>query len=228
MDRARGRDRWESARIRMVDEQIRGRGVRDERVLDAMRRVPRHELVPPSSLTRAYEDTPLQIGEGQTISQPYIVGLMTEMLRVGADDRVLEVGTGSGYQTAVLAELARTTFTVEIREELARRARLNLEKLGFTNIDFRIGDGYAGWPEAASFDCIVVTAGAEGIPPKLVAQLRPGGRMVIPVGDTLRGQILQLVTKQSDEAIDTKDTVPVRFVPMISSTGGGMGESTDF
>ncbi len=227
MDCARGKDQWESARCRMVGEQIRARGVRDERVLDAMRRVPRHEFVPSSSLTSAYEDTPLQIEDGQTISQPYIVGLMSEMLRVGAEDRVLEVGTGSGYQTAVLAKLARMTFTVEIREELARGARLNLEKLGFTNIDFRIGDGYAGWPAAAPFDCIVVTAGADSIPPKLVAQLRAGGRMVIPVGDTLHGQILQLVTKQSDEAIDIKDTVPVRFVPMISSTGGGVGGSTD-
>ena len=228
MERARDKDRWESARSRMVGEQIRGRGVRDERVLDAMGRVPRHEFVPPSSVAGAYEDTPLQIVDGQTISQPYIVGLMTEMLRIGGEDRVLEVGTGSGYQTAVLAELAGTTFTVEIREELARGARLTLEDLGYTNIDFRIGDGHAGWPEAAPFDCIVVTAGAGSIPPKLVEQLRAGGRIVIPVGDTVRGQILQLVTKQSDEGIDIEDTVPVRFVPMISSTGGDVGESTDF
>ncbi len=212
----------------MVDEQIRGRGVRDRRVLDAMRRVPRHEFVGSASIGSAYDDKPLGIGDGQTISQPYIVGLMTEMLRTGPADTVLEVGTGSGYQTAVLAEIVRTVYTVEIRAVLARSARLTLESFGYSNVCFRFGDGYDGWPDRSPFDGIVVTAGAVSVPPKLVEQLRTGGRMVIPVGDATRGQTLQLVAKESDEAIDIKDTVPVRFVPMISNTGGGVSESTDF
>ena len=228
MDSEQNQDRWVASRHRMVDEQIRGRGVRDGRVLDAMRRVPRHEFVGSASIGSAHDDTPLGIGDGQTISQPYIVGLMTEMLRTGPADTVLEVGTGSGYQTAVLAEIARTVYTVEIRAGLARTARLTLESFAYSNVCFRIGDGYDGWPDRAPFDGIVVTAAAVSVPPKLVEQLRTGGRMVIPVGDATGGQTLQLVAKESDEAIDIKDTVPVRFVPMISSTGGGVPESTDF
>ena len=220
MDHEKNQDRWGPARYGMVNKQIFDRGVCDDRVLEAMRRVPRHEFVPISLTARAYDDTPLRIGEGQTISQPYIVGLMTELLRISNDDRVLEVGTGSGYQTAVLAELARTVFTAEIRGELAQRACFRLEKMGYKNINFRVSDGSAGWPEAAPFDCIVVTAGACSIPPKLVEQLRPGGRMVIPVGDQVHGQSLQLVTKHINEAIDIQDTVPVRFVGMVLSRGG--------
>ncbi len=210
-------DRFQGARRRMVDTQLRRRGILDERVLKAMEHVARHVFVPRESLSDAHADSPLRIGEGQTISQPYIVGLMTELLEIEAKHRVLEVGTGCGYQTAVLAELAETVFTVEIREPLLTPARLRLDGLGYDNIRFRLGDGHAGWGEFAPFDRIIVTAAARQVPPRLVEQMRAGSRMVIPVGSVTEGQVLRLVTKTTGFAIDIKDTVPVRFVPMTSN-----------
>jgi len=223
MNSGHSQDQWKSVRDQMVKGQILERGVRDCLVLEAMRRIPRHEFVPTSSIESAYDDCPLKIGEGQTISQPYIVGLMTEMLAVRPEDRVFEVGTGSGYQTAILAELANTVFTSEVREKLARDARLKLNSIGYKNISFRVSDGSGGWLAASPFDCIIVTAGACSIPQKLLDQLRPGGRMVIPVGDPAGAQTLKFIRKSGDEAIDIQDTVPVRFVPMFSSTGGPSG-----
>lgn len=211
------RYRFEDARRRMVDTQIRRRGIVDERVLQAMEHVARHVFVPEESIPDAYADSPLGIGEGQTISQPYIVGLMTEMLRLDPTHTVLEIGTGCGYQTAILAEMVKTVFTVDIREILHDSARTRLEGLGYSNIRFRLGDGYEGWGEFAPFDRIVVTAAARQVPPRLIAQIRFGGLMAIPVGNAAEGQVLRLVTKSSGLAIDIKDTVPVRFVPMTSN-----------
>ena len=211
------RYRFEDARRRMVDTQIRRRGIVDERVLQAMEHVARHVFVPEESIPDAYADSPLGIGEGQTISQPYIVGLMTEMLRLAPTHTVLEIGTGCGYQTAILAEMVKTVFTVDIREILHDSARTRLEGLGYSNIRFRLGDGYEGWGEFAPFDRIVVTAAARQVPPRLIAQMRFGGLMAIPVGNAAEGQVLRLVTKSSGLAIDIKDTVPVRFVPMTSN-----------
>ena len=207
-------------RDRMVKDQIIKRGVRDCLVLMAMQQVPRHEFIPASLIESAYSDCPLKIGEGQTISQPYIVGLMTEMLAIKPEDRVFEVGTGSGYQTAILAELAATVFTSEIREKLSRGARSKLARIGYKNINFRVSDGSVGWAEVSPFDCIIVTAGACSVPEKLLEQLGPGGRMVIPVGKPEGVQTLKFIRKSDDEAIDIRDTVPVRFVPMFSSKGG--------
>jgi protein-L-isoaspartate(D-aspartate) O-methyltransferase len=201
-------------RERMVAEQIAARGIADSAVLAAMRRVPRHLFVPASVRPSAYEDRPLPIGNDQTISQPFIVAFMTESLELGPDDRVLEVGTGSGYQAAILAEIVREVVSIEIVGELARRAADDLRAVGYTNITVIHGDGYAGWPERAPFDAIVVTAAPDRIPPPLIEQLRPGGRMVIPVGDSVLNQGLQLVTKQSDGSIQTREILPVRFVPL--------------
>lgn len=189
----------------------------DRRVLDAMRRVPRHALVPEEMRPYAYEDRPLRIGYGQTISQPYIVALMTDLLAVESDDVVLELGTGSGYQAAVLAELVREVYSIEIIEPLAERAKGALAELGYTNISVRAGDGYYGWEEHAPFDAIVVTAAASHIPPPLLAQLRPGGRMVIPVGASFLVQNLMLVEKDAAGAVTVTLLLPVRFVPL---TGG--------
>ena len=211
------RYRFEDARRSMVDTQIRRRGIVDERVLQAMEHVARHVFVPEESIPDAYADSPLRIGEGQTISQPYIVGLMTEMLRLDPSHTVLEIGTGCGYQTAILAEMVKTVFTVDIRPILHDSARTRLESLGYSNIRFRLGDGYEGWGEFAPFDRIVVTAAARQVPPRLIAQMRFGGLMSIPVGNAAEGQVLRLVTKSSGLAIDIKDTVPVRFVPMTSN-----------
>ncbi len=189
----------------------------DPDVLAAMRRVPRHALVPENVRAHAYEDRPLSIGYGQTISQPYIVALMTHLLDVGGDDVVLEVGTGSGYQAAVLGELAREVYTIEIVEPLAERAGQGLRELGYANVSVRAGDGYYGWEEHAPFDGIVVTAVASHIPPPLIDQLRPGGKMVIPVGATFLVQHLMLVEKDAAGKITTTLLLPVRFVPL---TGG--------
>lgn len=183
----------------------------DPRVLDAMRRVPRHEFVPPEQRRAAYRNRPLPIGEGQTISQPYIVALMTHLLRLDPGDKVLEIGTGCGYQAAVLAELAGDVFSIEIVEPLARTAADTLQRLG-KRVTTRVGDGYKGWPEAAPFDAIIVTAAPDHIPPALIEQLKPGGRLVIPVG-TLN-QSLTVVTKNSDGTTFHDDIVPVRFVPL--------------
>ncbi len=199
-------------RARMVDSQILARGVREPRVLAAMRKVPRHLFVDPGQRAGAYEDHPLPIAGSQTISQPYIVALMTELLELPAKARVLEIGTGSGYQSAVLGELASEVYSIEILPELARAAGDKLQQLGYMNVVVREGDGYRGWPEHAPFDGIIVTAAPERIPQPLLDQLSPGGRMVIPVGGFF--QELKVFTKGPDGRITEKDIIPVRFVPM--------------
>ncbi len=189
----------------------------DPAVMSAMGRVWRHRLVPEEQREYAYENRPLPIGYGQTISQPYIVALMTGLLQLQAGDKVLELGTGSGYQAAVLAELADRVHTIEVVKPLGERARADLQELGYRNIQVRIGDGYYGWPEEAPFDAIVVTAAASHVPPPLLRQLKPGGRMVIPVGSAFQVQQLVLVEKAEDGSIRTTQVLPVRFVPL---TGG--------
>jgi protein-L-isoaspartate(D-aspartate) O-methyltransferase len=198
----------------MVLEQLQSRDITDPRVLRAMETVPRHLFVPPELEAQAYTDGPLPIGEGQTISQPYIVALMTQLVRPEKDHKVLEIGTGSGYQAAVLSLLCREVFSIEILEPLARQAQQRLQRLGYLNVRTRIGNGYQGWPEAAPFDGILVTAGATEIPPALIEQLKPGGRMIIPVGASLNTQILKVVEKKSDGKLEIKDYSPVRFVPL--------------
>ncbi len=191
-----------------------GKGSLDARVMDALRRVPRHEFVPPEFQHRAYENRPQPIGDGQTISQPYIVALMTDLLEIEPGDVVLEVGTGSGYQAAILAELAERVYSIEIIEPLGRAAAARLEHLGYENVETRIGDGYRGWPEQAPFDGIIVTAAAGEIPPPLVEQLKPGGRMVIPVASGLLGEQLTLLIKAESGETRTREILPVRFVPL--------------
>jgi protein-L-isoaspartate(D-aspartate) O-methyltransferase len=210
-------DEYRDRRTAMVDHQIEARGVRDPQVLEAMRRVPRHWFVPPEMVSHAYEDRPLPIGEGQTISQPYIVALMTEALRLKGGAKVLEVGTGSGYQAAVLAELTERVWTIEIVAPLAERAMRALEAHGYRGIDVRIGDGYAGWPEHAPFDAIIVTCAPGHVPPALIEQLAPGGRMCIPVGSEFGVQELRVIIKQADGATATQALIPVRFVPMTGA-----------
>ena len=200
--------------VRMVREQIEARGVDAPRVLQAMRTVPRHEFVPPEFLSQAYDDHPLPIGGGQTISQPYIVALMTQLLDPRKDDRVLEIGTGSGYQAAVLSGLVRQVYTIELREELAASARQRLRRLGYNNVEVRAGDGYAGWPEQAPFDKIIVTAAPESVPQALVNQLKPAGLMVIPAGRA-GSQELLLLEKDRKGAVRTRSVLPVMFVPMV-------------
>jgi protein-L-isoaspartate(D-aspartate) O-methyltransferase len=195
----------------MVERQLRGRDIVDPAVLEAMGRVPRHRFIAPALAREAYVDGPLSIGEGQTISQPYIVALMTQLAQVGKSERVLEVGTGSGYQAAVLAELAQEVYTIEILPSLAAAARRALDALGYQNIHFRVGDGYRGWPEGAPFDAIVVTAAPDHVPQPLLDQLEPGGIMVIPVGSW--SQDLIQITK-TETGIRRKRITPVRFVPM--------------
>jgi len=201
-----------AARRAMVERQLRSRDITDTRVLQVMGRVPRHRFLPHYS-PWAYDDTPLPIGCGQTISQPYIVALMTQSLRISPDDRVLEIGTGSGYQAAVLSGLARSVHTIEIIPELAQRAETVIEALGLKNISVRCGDGYRGWPEAAPFDAVMVTARAGRIPPPLLEQLKVGGRLIMPLGDTGVVQELTLVTKTAT-GLDRQDICAVRFVPM--------------
>ncbi|HEY1436861.1 MAG TPA: protein-L-isoaspartate(D-aspartate) O-methyltransferase [Casimicrobiaceae bacterium] len=201
-------------RAAMVRTQIASRGIRNDAVLATMARVPRHEFVPTEELRWAYEDGPLPIGHGQTISQPYIVAYMTEILRVEPNDRVLEVGTGSGYQAAILAELAKEIVSIEIIKPLAQSAAKRLERLGYRNITVLDGDGYFGWESAAPYDAIVVTAAATHVPPPLVAQLKPGGRMAIPVGDTAWTQNLLLIEKDKEGKLTTRNLIPVRFVPL--------------
>lgn len=198
----------------MVREQIESRGIFDARVLAAMRKVPRHEFVPEHLADAAYEDHPLPIGYGQTISQPYIVALMTELLRLTPGAKVLEVGTGCGYQTAVLAEIAAEVYSMEIIEPLANESADRLQRLGYKNIQIKRGDGYLGWPEHAPFGAIIVTAGAEHIPPPLVQQLKTGGRMVIPVGEPHAEQALLLVQKGSNGEVITRNVSAVLFVPL--------------
>jgi protein-L-isoaspartate(D-aspartate) O-methyltransferase len=200
----------------MVEEQLRGRDIRDERVLTAMGTVPRHLFVPEAYTAMAYEDTPLPIGEGQTISQPYIVALMTQEIRPKPSGKVLEIGTGSGYQAAVLAELVGEVYTIELIGELGRRAAALLDRLGCANVRCRIGNGYLGWPEAAPFDAILVTAAADAIPPRLVQQLKTGGLLVMPLGAPDEVQSLIRGVKQADGSLKTETILPVRFVPLVN------------
>lgn len=186
----------------------------DERVRDALLRVPRHALVPAGVQARAYRNRPLPIGHGQTISQPYIVAIMTALLDVQAGDRIFELGTGSGYQAAILADLGAEVYSVEIIPPLAERAAEQLSELGYDGVRVKVGDGYYGWPEHAPFDAIMVTAAGDHIPPPLLQQLGPGGRMVIPVGDPFLTQQLVLVEKRLDGSLRTRDVLPVRFVPL--------------
>jgi protein-L-isoaspartate(D-aspartate) O-methyltransferase len=205
---------YSSARTEMVREQLLARDIADSSVLDAMRRVPRHRFVPPSEQRHAYRDTPLPLSHGQTISQPYIVALMTQLVRPRPKDRVLEVGTGSGYQAAVLAELVEHVYTIEIEADLARTSAERLRELGYDNVTVRHGDGYLGWPEHAPFDIIVATAAPEEVPQPLLDQLNAGGRMVVPVGPTYSIQELRLIEKHDDGKFTTRTIAPVRFVPM--------------
>src|SRR4030043_669357 len=203
-------------REKMVETQIKARGVKDPRVLSALLKVERHHFVPEEHLNSAYSDQPLPIGKGQTISQPYIVALMTELLELKGGEKVLEVGTGSGYQAAILAELAKEVYTIEIIESLASTAKKRLSELGYQNIRVKAGDGYLGWPEAAPFDAIIITAAPDPIPKPLLDQLREGGRMVIPVGEFT--QELRKIVKRGGK-IEKTDIISVIFVPM---TGEGV------
>lgn len=196
----------------MVRDQIEARGIEDSRVLAALRAVPRHRFVPDDVSGRAYADTPLSIGYEQTISQPYIVAFMSEALHLDPGERVLEVGTGSGYQAAVLAELGVEVYTIEIVEPLAMRARATLRDLGYDDVQVRGGDGYRGWPEHAPFDAIIITAAPDHVPQPLIDQLAPGGRMILPVGGSGRQELVRL--RKSDEGIARERLLPVRFVPM--------------
>ena len=199
---------------RMVETQIRARGIRDQRVLEVMSRLPRERFVPGAAPGEAYGDFPLSIGHGQTISQPYMVALMSEELALSGRERVLEVGTGSGYQTAILAELAGEVYTIELVAGLLKRARKTLEALGYTNIHFRSGDGSRGWPEAGPFDGILVAAAATSIPSALTAQLADNGVMVIPVGDSRSFQTL-MVLRRAGRRIQSRQGIGCRFVPLI-------------
>jgi protein-L-isoaspartate(D-aspartate) O-methyltransferase len=209
-----GSDDYAPERAQMVSRQIAERGVSDDRVLAAMRKVPRHEFVPESEQRLAYHDTPLPIGEGQTISQPYIVALMTELARPARNHRVLEVGTGSGYQAAVLAEIVEHVYSIEIENTLAQRAGEVLQRLGYHNVTIRAGDGYAGWPEHAPFDVIIITAAPDHIPEPLLEQLKPGGRMVVPVGPIAATQQLRVLEKNAAGKVTSTAVAPVRFVPL--------------
>ena len=202
------------ARQEMVERQLKGRDITDARVLAAMSKVPRHRFVRPSWAGQAYNDHPLPIEEGQTISQPYIVALMTQLLELKGSERVLEVGTGSGYQAAVLAELVKQVYTIEILPGLAKSAAARLRALGYANVEVRAGDGYQGWPDQAPFDAIIVTAGASHIPPPLITQLKDGGRLVIPVDVAVGYQELLQCRKERGQLVK-KIIAPVRFVPLI-------------
>ena len=207
------------ARNRMVEQQVARRGVDDERVLAAMRTVPREEFVEPDMATSAYEDRPLPIGEGQTISQPYVVARMIEAARVGPGDRVLEVGAGSGYAAAVLSRIASHVHAIERHEALTTAATARLERLGYDNVTLRTGDGTRGWPEAAPFDAILVAAGAPQVPTSLRDQLAVGGTLVLPVGRAVRHQTLLRVTRTGEDAWEQDELGAVRFVPLIGAEG---------
>lgn len=207
---------FEESRRRMVETQLKGRDITDPRVLAAMGKVPRHRFVPAYLAPLAYSDQPLPIGQGQTISQPYIVALMSQWAEVAPGDKVLEVGTGSGYQAAVLAELTDRVFTVELLPALAEAAKVRLKELGYRQVQVKIGDGYQGWPEAAPFDAILVTATAPEVPPALAAQLKEGGRLVIPVG---RGWVQQLIRfRKVAGELREEARLPVQFVPLVRPT----------
>jgi protein-L-isoaspartate(D-aspartate) O-methyltransferase len=198
----------------MVTEQIKARDIEDVNVLRAMRTVPRHFFVPASKQRFAYDDFPLPIGNDQTISQPYIVGFMTEAMQLKPDSKVLEIGTGSGYQAAVCAEIASEVYTIEIIEALAKSAEVRLKELGYKNVSVKVGDGYFGWKEKGPFDAIIGTAAAEKIPPPLLEQLKPTGRLILPYENQSGFQYLVLVTKDPNGAIHKQNVLPVRFVPM--------------
>lgn len=219
-------DAFDAARQNMVEEVLAdasataaysGTAALSPHVVEAMRKVERHRFVPPALSSAAYLNRPLPIGHGQTISQPFIVALMTDLMKVGPGDRVLEIGTGSGYQAAVLAEIAKSVYTIEIIEPLGKEAGEQLRQLGYRNVTTRIGDGYYGWPEAAPFDAIMVTAAASHVPPPLIKQLKPGGRIVIPLGTQFMTQYLMVVEKKKDGSLINRQILPVRFVPL---TGG--------
>jgi protein-L-isoaspartate(D-aspartate) O-methyltransferase len=225
---AQGPDAYETQRKRMVEEIAAlaretqfetGRAALAGRVMAAVAKVPRHEFVPDSERRNAYANWPLPIGHGQTISQPFIVALMTDLMEVRPGARVLEVGTGSGYQAAVLAELAGTVYTVEIVEPLALDAQERLTRLDYRNVMTKVGDGYRGWPEQAPFDAIMVTAAPREVPQPLIDQLRPGGRLVVPVGGQASGQALLLIEKQPDGTITRRNVLAVRFVPLTDKSG---------
>ena len=206
-----------SQRQRMVMEQLMPRGIHEERVLAAMSKVPREQFVPADMRAASYTDGPLPIGHGQTISQPYIVAFMTEQLRLSSKDRVLEIGTGSGYQAAILAELVAEVYTIEIIEPLAKSAEATLRRLGYKNVQVKVGDGYKGWPEHAPFDAIIVTCAPDKVPQPLTDQLKEGGRMIIPVGDRF-AQELYLLEKKNGRLKESA-VLPVRFVPMAGEAG---------
>jgi len=217
---------FDAARSKMVEEvsadaagtsTYSGKAALSPNVIAAMEKVERHRFVPAALAALAYLNRPLPIGYGQTISQPFVVALMTDLMRVGEGDRVLEIGTGSGYQAAVLAELAGSVYSIEIIEPLGKQADKRLKALGYGNVETRVGDGYYGWPEAAPFDAIMVTAAASHVPPPLIKQLKPGGRMVIPLGTQFMTQYLMLVEKRMDGSVTSRQILPVRFVPL---TGG--------
>lgn len=207
-----GQSKYEKQRTNMVNRQIKARGIKDKNTLNAMKTVERHLFVPGMNRNRAYEDRPLTIGYGQTISQPYIVAYMTELLDVGPGDTVLEIGTGSGYQAAVLAEFVSRVYTIEIVEELGLSAKERLKTLKYNNVKVKMADGYYGWEEHGPFDGIIVTAASAYIPPPLIDQLKDGGKMIIPVGSPFSVQTLMMITKKGDE-ITTISLLPVRFVP---------------
>jgi len=206
---------FQTVRKVMIERQIQARGVKDPRVIKAMQDVPRHLFVDESLWPVAYSDGPLPIGHGQTISQPYIVSFMTELLQADTHHVVLEIGTGSGYQAAVLSKLTHHVFSIEIIAELGQEAEERLKRLGYDNVTVKIGDGYQGWPDEAPFDRIIVTAAPEEIPQKLVEQLKPGGRMVLPVGPQWWGQDLLIVEKDEKGKVTKRESLPVRFVPMV-------------
>jgi protein-L-isoaspartate(D-aspartate) O-methyltransferase len=205
----------------MVEEDLRGRDITDTRVMTAMEKVPRHCFVSRNQWSAAYEDHPLPIGEGQTISQPYVVALMTQAIHLKPDEKVLEIGTGSGYQAAILAELTRDVYSIEIRKGLAEGARKILDELGYRDVKVKQGDGYFGWKEYAPFDAILVTCAANHIPLPLIEQLREGGRLIIPLGSTVYMQTLTLVEKKADGDLAVQHLGGVSFVPMIGESQRG-------
>jgi len=207
-------------RVEMVAKDIRARRIRDPNVLVSLRTVPRHAFVRRGDLRRAYRDHPLPIGFGQTISQPYIVAYMTEALKLRPDYKVLEIGTGSGYQAAVCAEIVKEVYTIEIIEELAESAKQRLKKLGYRNVTVKAADGYFGWEQQAPFDAIIVTAAAGLVPPALIKQLKPGGQMILPLGSPFGAQTLVLITKNDKGKVRSKRLLPVRFVPMVGRVTG--------
>ncbi|HEY5973858.1 MAG TPA: protein-L-isoaspartate(D-aspartate) O-methyltransferase [Geobacteraceae bacterium] len=211
---ANAADTFLQKRLTMVEQDIRGQGIKERRLLEVMARVPRHLFVDARLREQAYEDHPLPIAEGQTISQPYVVALMTEALRLRPTDRVLEIGTGSGYQAAVLAGLVREVYSIEIRKPLADSATSRLKELGYNNVRVSYGDGYYGWQEAAPFDAIIITAAANHIPPPLIRQLKEGGRLILPLASTVFHQTLTLVTKKQGGELLVEQLGSVRFVPM--------------